>query len=310
MEVVSNNEGVLQAVDHTEGLYSKAPPTDEDPFSIQIVVREEAADLPPAPEDLMDRIAYAGEADWLDMQLGAWGRCHVDLRGLRAVLILAPPLAERPDLVSRCVMNTILLNLLTRSGFGMLHASCLVRDGRALLLMAPHGSGKSTTALYLMLAGYGLMSDSQIYVNLRDGRMQLTGFPVGRIKLRQDMLSEFPQFSGSITPERVRGETKFLVDLRRGHPDMIFDRALEPEFIELCLLARSGAPHTERSSPTEDEVLRAVMENSLHYDAAPVWEANLRTLDALLKRARAHRLSIGTESEGILRAVDELWAET
>ena len=112
---------------------------------------------------------------WFNLHLGAWGSCFADLRTGFGVAILAPTFAARPDLVARHLINTLLTNFLTRNGFAMLHATGLVRNGtplngdrslrlrkasaqgathptRVLLLMAPHNSGKSTTALRLTLS--------------------------------------------------------------------------------------------------------------------------------------------------------------
>ena len=81
-----------------------------------------------------------------------------------AHVILASTLAENPEQVCQLSINTILNNFLTRHGYSMLHASALLKDGNILVLQAPHRTGKSTTALRLLLNGYQLLSDSQIYL--------------------------------------------------------------------------------------------------------------------------------------------------
>ena len=177
--------------------------------------------------------------------------------------VLTPQLAQRPDLVSRCLLNTIITNFFIASGYAMLHASCLYHQGRGVLLMATHNSGKSTTALRLALAGYPLLSDSMIFLTPGREQPQLLGFPVGRIKLRRDMIPAFPQVQALLAPEMVRGETKHSFDLRQLDPDLVCEEAAVHSEIDLCLLARGGGKDTQLCQASRQEVEASVMENSL-----------------------------------------------
>jgi hypothetical protein len=307
IRLTSNDQGVLQAIDHCIPLYSVAPVTHDVSFHIQLVVQAGPISPGPPPEDLFDHIQYTGDADWLMMHLGAWGQCYVDLMAGRAWAVLAPPLAERPDLVGMCLLNTVLTNFFIAHGFAMLHASCLVRGERVLLLMAPHNSGKSTTALRLALAGYRLLSDSMIFLSMRQDEVQLLGFPVGKVKLRQDMLSEFPHLRPLLLPEHVRHEIKFSFDLRKFDPDLVYESAIRPSSIDLCLLERSEEAHTSLKPAEQDTVMKAVMANSLFYDTATVWHRNLALIGRLLERTRCHHLTIGRNGTAIVAAVAGLW---
>ncbi len=306
VQVFSNEAGILAAVDFSQPLYSIAPLSADTPFYIQLVVRAAPIDPGPIPDDLVRHIQYTGQGTWLALQLGAWGHCQIDLAAHRAVAVLTPELAQRPDLVSSWLLNTIFNNLLKASGLSMLHATALVRNGRVLLLLAPHNSGKSTTALHLTLTGYTLLSDSQIYIAHRDKRTQLMAFPVGRIKLRQDMISNFPQLQPWLTIEQVRIETKYSVDLRRYDPALVYETAIWPTAIELCLLQRSDDGKTHLTPASQAAVLEAVMVNSLFYDTAAAWQHNFASIERLVDKARLHHLAIGTNVAEIIAAVDNL----
>ena len=303
----SNDEGVLAAGDLSRQLYSTAPAAAEPPLVVQFVVRDAPIDPGPVPDDLVRHIQYSGEGYWLAMQLGAWGHCQVDLAAGRALAVLTPQLAQQPETVSRCLLNTIFNNLFTARGLSMLHATCLWREGRALLLMAPHNSGKSTTALRLILTGYTLVSDSQVYVARDEAGIQLMGFPVGRIKLREDMLAEFPRLRPLWMTEQVREETKYTLDLRRLDPALVHAEAIRPSAVELCLLERSDDGRTRCAPATRTEVMEAVMVNSLHYDTADVWKRNLAPIGPLVDRARWHHLAMGAAPEGIVETIASLW---
>jgi len=320
VEMTSNHEGILAAADFSAPLYSTAPPTGRKAFRVQALVQN-PIDEPfgsrtafaaqggpgPLPDDLLPHIQYTGSGDWIHLRLGAWGTCFAELRAGRAVAVLTPQLAALPEIVSRCLLNTLLNNFLTRNGYAMLHATGLVRGDRVLLLMAPHNTGKSTTALHLTLRRkFQLISDSQTYIAETGRGPQLTGFPVGCGKLRWDMLPHFPDLQGLLTHEQVRDESKYTLDLRQLDPDLVCDHAVYPSHIDLCLLSRSGRAGTELRQATLEEGWDAVMANSLHYDERPIWEANLRLIEPVLAMARLHHLEIGTDVGEMLRVVDSL----
>ena len=195
---------------------------------MQFVVHDGPVPPGPLPENLFDFMQYTGDADWLMIALGEFGNCWVDMdaRGAvagRAVAVLAPALAEKTDLVSLYLLNTILTNFFIGNGYAMLHASCLMHGQRALMLMAPHNTGKSTTALRLILSGYQLVSDSMIFISPVSDKLMLLGWPVGRIKLRGDMLDHFPEIRPLLSTEQVRGETKYALDIREIAPALSCD---------------------------------------------------------------------------------------
>ena len=305
----SNQEGVLAAGNISRQQYSIAQDTDDFPFTIRLIVRAAPASPGPVPENLDKFILYSADEDWLNLHAGGWANCFVELMQRRAVIVVTPQLAQRPDLVSRHLLNTVFNNLFTRNGYAMLHTTCLIRDDRVLLLIAPHGSGKSTTALHLSLAGYGLVSDSQVYVARRNGALQLTGFPVGRTRLRKDMLQGFPEFQPYLVPEPMRDEIKFLADLRQLAPRLVCEQAIYPERVELCLLTQSGNDETRLLPVDRSEIWQAIILNSLHFDTLAVWERNLALIELLVERARCHTLSVGSDVAGILSSVDSLWNE-
>jgi hypothetical protein len=201
----------------------------------------------------------------------------------------------------------VLTNFFIGGGYGMLHASCLFRDGRALLLVAPHNAGKSTTALRLALAGYRLVSDSMIFVPPDGTRLHLLGFPVGRIKLRRDMVAAFPQVTPFLAPEPVGGEIKYSLDLRRLNAALVCTDAVAPGAVDLCLLARGADEQTRLLPVAESTLWEALMYNSLYYDTEAIWQRNLAQIERLVAHAAWHHLVIGSDPEQLVAALDTLW---
>jgi len=52
-----------------------------------------------------------------------------------------------------------------------LHASCVAKDGRAVLISGPSGSGKSDLALRLLDRGFTLVSDDRTIVRKEGGKL-------------------------------------------------------------------------------------------------------------------------------------------
>lgn len=309
----SNDASALVALDYSLPLFSTAPDSDQPPFAIEVVARPLPVPAGTPVERVADHVTFTGQGQWIVIHLGPWGHVFADLADGRAVVMIALELAARPDLLSLTVLNTVLLNFCLAAGFGMLHASCLWRDNRALLLMAPHNTGKSTTALRLVLAGFALVSDSMIHIVPEFDRQLdplLVGFPVSRIKLRGDMLSAFAPFRPFVRPERVREEIKHVLDLERIDPGYVQTRGVRASEATICLLTRAEGVGTSWWSATSDEVAKAVLANSLFLDTPQVWARNLAAIDRLLARARCFHLAIGRDPDRLLSAIAALWAET
>jgi hypothetical protein len=303
----SNQEGVLDAANLAEQMYSTWEPRDNAIWRVHLTVHDPDHRPGPPPERLIDLVHYAGAEDWLSIDLRDWGNCFIDMKRGEAYAVLSSALAENPQLVCQVLLNTILNNFATRHGFSMLHASALVKDGQILILQAPHGTGKSTTALRLLLSGYQLISDSQIYLAERNGELWLGGFPIGRIKLRTDMLPFFPTLAAKAQAEPVRNETKHRVDLTQVDPALARPAMIRVSQVEFCMLERWGKDESKIEPLSEEEFWTEIMVNSLHFDTPEVWDDNLGRVERLLRRANLHRLRIGTSEAEIIKTVNQLW---
>jgi len=302
----SNHEKVLDSATLAEEMYSVADFKNETTWRIHITVPSQPTPDTP-PERLIDFVHYSGADDWLSIDLLEWGNCFVDMKRGEAYAVLSPSLAEKPEQVCLVLINTIITNFITRHGYSMLHASALIKDEHVLLLQAPHGTGKSTTALRLLLNGYKLLSDSMVYIGESGGELWMGGFPVGRIKLRADMLPLFPALAAEAEAERVRNETKHRVELKRVDPAMAYPQMIRIRRVEFCLLERWDQLESKIESLSEEELWQEIMVNSLHYDTQEMWNKNLRRIELMLRHANLHRLRIGISEDEIIKTVNGLW---
>jgi hypothetical protein len=152
-----------------------------------------------------------------------------------------------------------------------------------------------------------LLSDSQIYLGEREGEIWMGGFPVGRIKLRSDMLPFFPVMAEVSKAEPVRNEIKHRVDLMRVDPAAAVRQMIPIQHVEYCLLERWDRPESQIGPLSEEELWPEIMVNSLHYDTPEIWRENLHRVDLMLQKANKHRLRIGTSETEILKTVNQLW---
>lgn len=307
VRVTSNEERVLEAVELARPQYSLTSPTHHPPLTLHLVVQPPPVDPGPLPPNLMAHNQYTGFAQWLFIQLGGWGSCYMDLAQGNAVAIIAPILAQQPDVLCRSLINTIFTNWLIQARFAMLHCTGLIKEDRVLLLLAPHNSGKSTTALRLVLAGYTLLSDSMIFISPDHEELELLGFPVGKAKLRGDMKPLFPDLHPYLVPEPVRDEMKYSLDLRRYKPGLVCETAVRPRYLDFCLLTRHNQAHSRLTPASYEEVMHTIMDNnSIFFDTPDIWLPGLRLIEHCIRQANCYHLTIGTDPAHILATVAKL----
>lgn len=207
--------------------------------------------------------------------------------GDRARLVCQPAagtirMALRPDPLARwasshALFTVALVECLKRRGRFSLHAAGLALDGRGLLVAGTSGSGKSTTALALLRAGFGFLADDTLF--LRPGPLTVLGF-ADEIDVTGQTIALFPELSAlaEAPPNPVSGKRSF-------RPETIY--GIEP--VGSCppaALVLAGERTAGRSllRPTgADEALLALVPNVLLTDAlSSQWH-----LDALAELARA-----------------------
>ncbi len=102
-------------------------------------------------------------------------------------------------------------------GLVPLHAACIGRGGRGLLLMGASGAGKSTASLHCLLRGLEFLSEDSVFVAPQS--MLATGV-ANFLHVRADALRFVPKAAATLirsspTIQRRSGVRKFEVDLRQ-----------------------------------------------------------------------------------------------
>ncbi|MEU0100378.1 hypothetical protein [Streptomyces sp. NPDC006267] len=100
---------------------------------------------------------------------------HYDPAANRLVIVGAH--AEPVAVAAARLARELIRSQLLRAGFHILHASCVVRAGRALLTFGTKGAGKTTTALLLARQGFDLLANDRVFIRPQDGGLLILPWP-------------------------------------------------------------------------------------------------------------------------------------
>lgn len=144
----------------------------------------------------------------------------VSFQGRRARVVASADLLDRPYRLRYELIEFAVFLLAARcQRLVPLHAACVGRGGRGVLLLGASGAGKSTLALHGLIGGLELLSEDAVFVQ-PDG-MLATG--VGNfLHVQRDALDSIDDdaarrwIAGSPTIRRQSGVEKFEADLRQA----------------------------------------------------------------------------------------------
>jgi hypothetical protein len=136
------------------------------------------------------------------------------------LVVVSPQMLRFPYHARYELLEFAVFTLAARvQGLVPLHAACVGRGSRGLLLMGPGGSGKSTVALQCLLQGFDFLSEDSVFV--APDSMLATGV-ANFLHVRSDSLRwlargrDVTAIRKSPVIRRRSGARKFEVDLRRG----------------------------------------------------------------------------------------------
>ncbi|MGH9291703.1 MAG: hypothetical protein ACRD0B_00305 [Acidimicrobiales bacterium] len=173
-----------------------------------------------------------------------------------------------------------------------LHAGCVVRGGRGLVLPAPSGSGKSTLTAGLVAAGCDYLSDEVALLDLSTGMLRPFPRPLG---MSQRAIGFLPGLEGRLPPELTIG------DRPEGH---VPPAAIRPNPLGgPCELAYVIVPEHVPGGPTRLEPIRrseavlAMVGNAFNFGRFK--GAGLVALGPILQGVRPYRLRMGDLEEAV-----------
>jgi hypothetical protein len=167
-------------------------------------------------------------------------------------------------------------------GLVPLHAACVGRAGRGLLLMGPSGAGKSTVAFHSLLQGLDFLAEDSVFV--APDTMLATGV-ANFLHIRSDSLRwvarsrDAARIRKSPVIRRRSGVRKFEIDLRGG------GYRLAPSALKIAavvfLSAQSAGERPLLRSLPNSELLARLTVDQPYAANQPQWSAFTRSVSRL-----------------------------
>ena len=139
-----------------------------------------------------------------------------------------------------------------------MHAAAVGKDGKAVLLAAKGGSGKSTTALRCLLSGLDYLGDDFIIADC-DNHKVFSMYNV--VKLLPDDVTRFPEFEGYLNP-LAEDQEKSHIFLNEIYPEQM-KRSAGIHGILVPRIA-PGSRDTTVSAISREEVLAALTTSTFY----------------------------------------------
>ena len=135
-----------------------------------------------------------------------------------ALLVVSPDMLRFPYHIRYEMLEFAVYVLASRAqGLVPLHAACVGRGGRGILLLGSSGSGKSTVSLHCLLEGLDFLAEDSVLVDPNGLATGVANF----LHVRPDSLRFLEDagtaalIRGSTVIRRRSGVEKFEIDLRR-----------------------------------------------------------------------------------------------
>lgn len=156
LEILTNSQDVVDAANNNWGSFRQQFP--EEPMRLSIIVSgEESSELPPAP-------VFRARGHLMSIVCDTSNFAVVDLESGFAFCWLSPFAASQTDWVRRCFLDGMVYCMLVCRRYTPLHAACVSKDGRGVILCGVSGAGKSSLAFACALQGWKFLTDDVVYL--------------------------------------------------------------------------------------------------------------------------------------------------
>ena len=213
-------------------------------------------------------------------------------RQLSALVVVSQDMLDYPYHVRYEMLEFAVYVLASRAqGLVPLHAACVGRGGRGILLLGASGSGKSTVSLHCLLEGFDFLAEDSVLV--RPSGLLATGVAnflhVRRDSLRfLDSASRAALLGKSGTIRRRSGVEKLEIDLRRA-PYQLAPAPLRVAAVVFVAARPAGNGALLESMPRA-QLVRNLAASQRYAANQPGWSAFTRQVCRLpafeLKRGR------------------------
>ena len=269
---------------------------DEGPPDLRIALTRAPSALPRPPASALAQtlfglhIADAGPRTWVWDDTAVF-RTHPEAGVGR--LTLGPAFSGRPLSDRHNLFLTGLFPLLLARGYYDLHAAGVVRQERGYLLLGESGSGKSTTALALVEAGWHYLSDDAVLLHAAAPGVEAIGFR-RPFSIDPSHAERWPSLAKHLEAPGSAGESKRFLD-----PDSVYGpqrrrAAMRPSVLLFTTVADQRESRVSPLDPAAALARLIPQSASLAFNRRSA-RAQLDTLRRLVEQTRAYALQAGRD---------------
>jgi hypothetical protein len=251
LHLSTNSRDVIEAANESWGEWRAA--FDRDPIVMHVMV-EPGGDLAAPPRFRMrDHLIHAVS--------DANNFAAADSRTLTTSICVSEKTAADHGWLRWFFMESIAYLLLSQRYLTAIHAACLVRDGKGILLCGASNAGKSTLAFACARAGFTYVTDDGTWLlNGADDRTAI-GRPY-QIRFRNDAVRHFPELAGRTAIVRPNGKISIEVALREFPNIHIASRC---RIDRVVFLKRDAGDSARLERVSQDEALELITCEMFNY---------------------------------------------
>ena len=238
------------------------------------------ADYPVAEPGIVDARLRIAPSSPLSLGFAARAQAWIDGEKPFRPLPLARAYTAFESSLNYCIATLDLSMLL-------LHAAVLERDGRALLMPAPSGGGKSTLCAALALRGWRLLSDETALISCDDGLLRPNPRPISLKNASIDVIARYAP--GAVIGPTYRGTPKGDIAYLRAPTDAVA-RCMDTARPALVVAPRFEAEAPITLNPLEKgEGFRLLTDNAVNYSG--LLRAGFETLAGAVEQCEFYELT-------------------
>lgn len=200
VKLVTNSPDVLESAAESWGMWSREFAST--PIELRVTVEQEG-DLALDPQ-------FRARGHLFSIVADRHNYAVMDLDRLSAYAFVSRRTAADHAWFRWYFLDAMGLYLLAQRHVAAVHAACVARDSRGILLAGPSTAGKSTLAWACARAGWTYVSDDATWLLADDPRGEVLGRP-HTIRFRHDAPRHFPDLAGYLS--RVRPNGKLSIEV-------------------------------------------------------------------------------------------------
>ena len=205
-------------------------------------------------------------------------------------------------LATHPLLTIALVETMKRFGRFPLHAAGLALDGKGVLVPGASGSGKSTTSVTLVRAGFDFLSDDTVFLTSSTDGIWVAGFP-DEVDVTENTVAMIPELGHLAGVLPAAGSREAQLPRRGGlrhharWPAAVRPSCSPPRW------SRARARRSNRSAPSE--ALMALLPNVLLTDPVAS-QAHLDMLAELVESVPCLRFRVGSDLDAAAACVTDL----